>query len=300
MIISKYKLQKIKDIIEKKYNQFTVSVLGKGVFTDAELLQMKSAGIDIDNSKSLLDLVYNHNYINNPLQSSAPKNLPDMQVQQIEGVNIPTGIYSENIRTNQNDKMKQLIDKLKTDFTTKLESTIRQDNENFALDSFSVSREDFVRDLMADSSVSKIKDKLQQLSDGTNKDWTRIALTELSNVIGLGSVDRIVTDNPTKEPSELYVYRIPVNDSITCKYCRKFYNDKDGSPKLYKLSTLLANGSNYGKTPDDWKPCVGATHPNTRTSQIIELKPGFKLKPGGEVTYIGLDLWPNYIKDKVQ
>ena len=99
---------------------------------------------------------------------------------------------------------------------------------------------------------------------------------------------------------EIYVFRITVKDAKTCKWCRRFYNDKDESPKLYKLSTLLSNGSNYGKKTDSWQPVVGATHPSERCSQMIELKPEFRLLEDESVTYIGLNKWNSYILDKVQ
>ena len=83
--------------------------------------------------------------------------------------------------------------------------------------------------------------------------------------------------------------------SHNCKFCRRFYGDVGQSPKVYKLSSLLANGSNYGLKTDQWKPVVGATHPNTRTSQIIELKPGFQVSAGGKVTYIGREKWNDYL-----
>ncbi len=121
----------------------------------------------------------------------------------------------------------------------------------------------------------------------------------MSNAIGIGSVDRIAEQNEGKDFGDVFVYRIVVNDAALCKWCRRFYQDSDGSPRVYKLSTLLSNGSNYGKKTADWLPVVGATHPNERCSQVIELKRGWKVLPGGRQTYIGNEKWAEYIVNKV-
>jgi hypothetical protein len=160
-------------------------------------------------------------------------------------------------------------------------------------------RSDVMDDLIKESTLGKLRQKLQDTSGDGNRDWTRVAITEMSNAIGIASIDRIVTENRDADPNEVYVFRIIVNDAKTCKFCRRFYVDSDGTPKVYKLSTIINNGSNYGKKSDDWHPCVGATHPNERCSQTIELKPGWKLNAGGSVSYMGLDKWREYIFNKV-
>jgi hypothetical protein len=196
--------------------------------------------------------------------------------------------------------MKQYIQKLRQDVATRIENLIRENNDTFKMDSLqNLDREDFLDSLVKESSVGKLKRALQDTSKDGNRDWLRVAITELSNTVGIAGVDRIVTDNRNSDMSEIYVYRIIVNDAATCKYCKRFYLDSDGSPKLYKLSTLLNNGSNVGKKTDAWKPTTMATHPNERCSAVIELKPGFALTPGGKVTYIGLDKWPDYIHQKL-
>lgn len=88
--------------------------------------------------------------------------------------------------------------------------------------------------------------------------------------------------------------------SHNCSTCRTFYNDRDGTPAVYRLSTIVGNGSNYGKKKPMWRPVVGATHPHDRESGILELKPGWKVLAGGKLEYIGLARWSEYIAKKVR
>lgn len=298
MVLSRETLEKIREIIEKHYTQFSISMLGRASFTAKELAQMEAAGIDTSNPDSFLAMCYYHNFINNPPGPNAPTSVEDMKAQQSQRGIKPTGEANDYTVESLNDKAKQYIDKLKTDVVTRIEGFIRDNNDAYKFDALAnLDRDAALDELMKESSLGRVKQKLRDSSKDANRDWQRVALTEMSNAIGIGSVDRIVTDNRGADLDEVYVYRVIVGDALTCKYCRRFYGDVGEPPKLYRLSTLLANGSNYGLKTESWKPVSGATHPNTRTSQVIELKPGFAVRPGGSVTYIGLAKWRDYIHE---
>lgn len=300
MVTSKSTIEKIRQIIDKHYSNLTLSLLGRDVFSQAELDALERQGVDVTSKNSLLSLVYFHNFINNPVDDQAPKNIPQMEAQQsVSGIK-PEGQAPEYTVTNANDKTKQYIDKLKQDVTTRIESIIRENNDSYKMNALqNVDRESFIDDMIKESTLGNVRQKLKDTSKDATRDWTRVVLTEMSNAIGISSLDRIVNDNAGLEIEDIYVFRISVQDAKTCKYCRRFYNDTDGSPKVYRLSTILSNGSNFGKKPDDWQPVAGATHPNERCSQTIELKPGWMVTPGGKVTYIGLQKWKDYIAEKV-
>lgn len=298
MVISKETIEKIREIIDKHYARLTISVLGRSVYSAKELAEMEAAGIDTSNRESLLAMVYYHNFINNPLGRQAPTSVEDMRVQQAQAGLRPEGEAHDYTVENLNDKTRQLIEKMKMTIATRIEGFIRDNNDAYKMDALqNLNRTDFMDELVKESSIGKVKQLLRDSAKDGNRDWQRIAITEMSNAIGIGSVDRIVTDNRHADVEDIYVYRIVVGDSLTCKYCRRFYGEPGGAPKVYRLSTILSNGSNYGLKPDAWKPVAGATHPNERCSQIIELKPGFMVTPGGSVTYIGLAKWADYIQE---
>lgn len=296
MVTSSETLRKIREIIDKHYSAMIVSALGAQVLSDEEVARLRDQGMDVDNRESLLELIYNHNFINNPLTPNSPTSVEDMISQQSQPGIKPEGEAHNYAIESLNENTRQIIEKLKEDVKTRVEGIVRQNNDRYKMNALqNLDRSDIADRMVKESSLGEVKRMLRDTSGDANRDWQRVALTEMSNAIGAGSVDRIVSNNPQKDLNEVYVYRIIVGDSLTCKHCRRFYGDVGQSPKLYKLSTLLGNGSNYGKKQDEWKPVVGATHPNTRTSQIIELKPGFMVQPGGSVTFIGLDKWQDYI-----
>ncbi len=301
MVTSKETLERIRQIINKHYNRLIISVLGSPVLSPEDLESLKNAGYDISNKDSLLSLAYYHNFINTPIDDISPRSVGDMKGQQsVRGLK-PVGQANDYAVDSLNEKTKQYIDKLKMDAATRIESIIRENNDSYRLDALkNLDRASDADELMKESSLGKVKQKLRDTAKDANRDWMRVALTEVSNAVGIGSVDRIVTENRDKDPENVYVYRITVKDSRTCKWCRKFYEDASGGPTLYRLATLLGNGTNFGKKPESWLAVVGSTHPNTRTSQVLELKPGFKLNNDGSVSYIGLDKWNDYVFQKLK
>ncbi len=300
MVTSQRTIDIIKKIVNKHYSRLVLSILGNSLLTPGQLQELKTAGYDTSNNDSMLAAIYYHNFINNPIDQNTPTSFGDMLNQQSVTGLLPQGAANDFTVDHVNQITKQHIEKMKLDVATRIENIIRQNNNNYKFNALAnLDRTEMADQLVKESSLGRVKQLLRDTSKDANRDWQRVALTEMSNSIGAGSVDRIVTDNRDKSPDDIYVYRIIVGDSLTCKWCRRFYGDVGNAPKLYKLSTILANGSNYGLKPDQFKPVAGATHPNTRTSQIVELKPGFQVQPGGTVTYTGLENWPDYILENL-
>jgi len=60
-----------------------------------------------------------------------------------------------------------------------------------------------------------------------------------------------------------------------CKSCIRLYLTAGwgSEPIIYKVDTLLRNGSNIGKKTKEWKPVIGATHPWCRC-EVVAVYPG--------------------------
>ncbi|MCG3175423.1 MAG: hypothetical protein MOGMAGMI_00352 [Candidatus Omnitrophica bacterium] len=301
MITSKKTIEKIRAIINKHYNRVISKVLGKSLLDKKELEELKEAGYETSND-SFLEVVYNHNFINKPNNPLNPTSWEEMVAQQKAPGVVPQGeAHGYSIET-LNESLKQYIEKQKLEIASRIEGIVRKNNDSYKMDALkNLDRPEYLDLLMKESSLSKIKQELRDTAANANYDWQRLVLTEMGNAVGIGSVDRIVSDNRDKDLTEVFVYRIPVNDDKTCVHCRKFYNNpKDNTYKIYRLSTLLSNGSNYGRKTEQWLPVIGSTHPNSRTSPIVEIPPGYKIKTGGGLTYIGMDKWKDYILQNLE
>lgn len=297
MILSKEALTKIKAIIENNYKFLLLKTVGSSVFTAEEKERFKN-NLNINENPSLLELVYYNNVLNDLVDSKGPKTIAEMQRQQ---ANRPVSKVYKATEEHINQNYRHLVDKLSASTTSWVEGILREENLNFRNNELrNPGRPESVSRLIRESSVGKLKKALRDASGDASRNFDRIAVTETANAIGLGSADRVLSQTEDRNPQEVYVFRIPVNDSALCRKCREFYLDSDQSPAVYRLATLIGNGTNFGLKMSSWKPIVGATHPNDRESGVLELRPGWKVVAGGSLEYIGEDAWPKYIAKKVR
>lgn len=298
MLISKDTLEKIKLIIERNYHSLLVNVVGNEVLSEEELDALRHLGFDVDNKDSLLSLLYYNNVLNDLTSTTGPISIPEMKEQQ-KGK--PKGKTYAAAEEHMNENFAQLTEKIRGSVQAGIEGVIRDYNlsyRNKTLGSFDTAEE--VENLVRISTVGGVKQSLKDYFGDGNRDWTRVAVTEVANAMGLGSVDRVVAANEGKDLDDVYTYRIAINDAAICTKCRQFYIDADQTPVVYRLSTLLANGTNYGKKMQDWKPVAGINHPNDRETGIMELRPGWRVVVDGKLDFIGVEAWKEYIKIKLR
>lgn len=109
---------------------------------------------------------------------------------------------------------------------------------------------------------------IQQLREKTGdmmRDWHRIAHTEMWNAKVQGEADAILNNESplSSKGADTLVFKRPFNDA--CPKCKQMYLESDGiTPRVFKLSELMGNGTNYGKKQADWVATLGVLHPNCR------------------------------------
>lgn len=105
-----------------------------------------------------------------------------------------------------------------------------------------------------------VRDMVSMLGTKT-EDWTRdfgrIADFIMHNAYDEGRAASIERAYGKDEK----VYKIPYPGA--CEHCIRLYLTVGigSEPKIFKLSDLVANGTNIGIKAKDWKPVLGATHP---------------------------------------
>jgi len=105
-----------------------------------------------------------------------------------------------------------------------------------------------------------INSMISELGNKT-QDWTR-DFGRISDYVLHSSFDHGRSSEIMKEHgSDAKVYKDVYPGA--CKSCiQKYLTAGIGSkPKIFNLSTLVANGSNVGRKRDDWLPVIGPLHP---------------------------------------
>ena len=127
----------------------------------------------------------------------------------------------------------------------------------------------------------KVIQQLRETSKDWNRDWHRVAMTEMQNARMNGVAQSILNgESPlSNKKGDTLVFKRPAPNC--CNMCRKLYLEKGtDKPIVFKLSDLLANGTNYGKKQADWKAVVGTVHPNC-ICQLSILPEGYHLDSNG-------------------
>ena len=135
--------------------------------------------------------------------------------------------------------------------------------------------------------ATELKNRFKQEDIG--RDWDRIARSETRFASNLGALITMQEEGGG-DPETIYLY-YNVHPTA-CRYCKQLYLHTDGTPKLFKLATILANieatgGMNVGKKASligeegGWLPNA-LVHPNDQCVpyRYIERYTPFQAKEG--------------------
>lgn len=128
-------------------------------------------------------------------------------------------------------------------------------------------KENIERGVLERKSVQNIVSSLGNQLQDWNRDWGRIVETEMQNVYQIGVAQTIME----KHGANALVYKDVFSGA--CTHCRHLYTTagSGSKPRIFKLSSLIANGDNIGRKAKDWKAVIGATHPFCANSPYIEI-----------------------------
>lgn len=148
------------------------------------------------------------------------------------------------------------------------EEEIKNAVEERRIEELSVIKKEHERGVLERRSVQAIVSSIGSQLKDWNRDWGRIVETEMENIFLLGVAQTIMEEHG----SDALVYKDVFPGA--CSHCRHLYTTggSGSEPRIFKLSSLIANGDNIGRKARDWKPVVGATHPYCFNSPYIEIK----------------------------
>lgn len=143
---------------------------------------------------------------------------------------------------------------------------------------------DVIPTAMADGTPRyQVIQQLREISGDWERDWHRVAHTEMWNAKINGEAQAIIDgESPlTNKGVDTKVFKRPAPNA--CPMCKKLYLENGtNKPIVWKLSELMANGTNYGKKQSEWKATLGTLHPNCMCPLSV-LPDGYHLTDDGVV-----------------
>lgn len=156
-------------------------------------------------------------------------------------------------------RAQQYIDNIGQHITTGVVSTAIQSD----LDMWSAVKEIVPNSMKEYTTRNKVVQQLRDTTGDMNRDWDRVAHTEMWSAKCRGEAEAIMSgESPlSKDKGDTLVYVRPAHNA--CAKCKALYMESNGlTPKVFTMTQLLNNGSNYGKKQADWLPTVPPLHPN--------------------------------------
>ena len=104
--------------------------------------------------------------------------------------------------------------------------------------------------------------------------WERIARTELQGAYNEG----VLVESMADWGEDARIARVP--ETGACQHCIRLFQNSDGTPKVFLVSEILANGTNVGKRTTSWLPTIWPVHPNCQCD-TMNVPPGMIVSPDG-------------------
>lgn len=130
---------------------------------------------------------------------------------------------------------------------------------------------------------NKMANELRRITKDRKQDWDMVIRTELNNRKQEATAYEILNNNSilSDEGGDTLVYKQPNLDA--CTHCKRLYLREDGiTPKVFKLSEMVAYGSNVGLKVAEWKPTLGVVHPHCQC-QLKVLPKGMEFDENGNL-----------------
>ena len=273
------KIQELFDIIDRNNVKFLASQIGEDFLSKKDKALLKSAGIDIKKlpKKDVIDNAFKFGII--------AMAVGDERAQKLNYKNFKKFIADNNY-VPLNDKEKAALEFVKGRVYSDIKglgNKLSQSLNMVAIEADKKKRER-TQKIINDKTQEAIlyrKDKrwlASELANATKdylRNFERIADYVLHEAYSQG---RVMSLLKTEDSEETEVYFLVKADA--CKQCHDLYLHSNGKPRIFKLSTIMSNGTNIGKKQADWLPVVPPLHPHCRC-EIMKKRKGYatSLKP---------------------
>lgn len=267
MILTVDQVQSILDVIDNNNIMLINKQLGPNYLTKQELDRLNKIGIDVhsfyDESQDIVKLSLHFGLISDAIGELQSKKATHKDLIDY----FKSGKY---IPLSQTDKY--VLDSVKKQYLgdirankgrifSDVNNIISKDQKNNRLEYEKVIRGEIERGLSEKKTKQQIARDLGKLTGDWNRNFKRIVDYVSHTAYDEGRALAIQKRNGDSDP---LVWKKVFGSA--CKHCIRLYHTKGlgSKPKVFKLSELIANGTNIGRKVDEWKPVVGSTHPHCR------------------------------------
>jgi hypothetical protein len=260
MLISRQKQSKLDSIVNNSYLAFAVALVGIEALSEEDQMKAASLGLGFMATKPWMEQLYL--VARGKILPSNPNERFNTLVSRMSNVNLPI-IDDSSAYTVEHAKAMAVEALENTKF--QLKSKVR----NEILRANAEARElRAVHGLVESDARRDLVNRITALVAGgaIAALFAKEIISTITNTVNSSVVDelKLKAAMSGKNTSDVLVFKQVVWDNRLSAECRKLHTNPDGSPKIYTMAELEANGTNVGKPKSQWKAVIGGTHPNCR------------------------------------
>jgi hypothetical protein len=258
------KLSQIENILNQASKNILLYIgmnIGEAALMSADRSLLMSMGVDIDGLGGAFPPYYKMFLLGRLTQMIGDQNSQKLELSDFEKY-LQSGQYQP--LTPFEEAQYMIARQMSYAHLKNLENRVRDDVNGAILEELTRSeyeniiKEEVEAGVRERKSITNIISDIGHRTGDWSKDLGRIVDTEMNNIFQKGRVVELKKTDPTKDP---LVYKDVYEGA--CRHCIALYlTDGLGSqPRLFKLSELVANGSNIGRKVADWKATITGVHP---------------------------------------
>lgn len=259
--------QQTNSLLEIIHNNQSMNIgreFGLEYLTDYDKAVLEQFGVDLDQLYSpSTDTIYSSFHFGllsdalNQLHLADKLNYNDLHEYISRGEYIP--LTEQEIASINSVKLQSLAS------LRSIGNKIFQDINQILPDSSRSTQEEFIKKELEDGvrykkTVREIANEIAHKTGDWSRDFDRIIQYTSQTAYEAGKAAAL----QRQYGEDMLVYKQVYPGA--CKYCIKMYLTAGigSQPKIFKLSTLISNGSNIGKKVVDWLPTLDPIHPYCR------------------------------------
>ena len=264
ILLSNNQISELLSYIRFNYTMYIGKHVGADVLTNDDISVLNKFGIDIDDfpEYTTSDMAFEFGRLSQALSREEVASMPYQDIKKfIQGggyfpmTDVEKSAF-EYSKSQSYNSIKRLGEKAGSDLhriVGNSEQAIRSKYEE-------IIRSETQKTIVLRRSMKDMALAIQHQTGDWTRDMDRVVETEMHNTFDNGRASYL----QGKYGGDVLVYK-DVYDNA-CKHCIRLYttNGIGSKPRVFKLSTLISNGTNVGRKADDWKPVIGATHPYCR------------------------------------
>ena len=268
MVFTQVQIQDLLNILKKNQLLFIATQLGIDYLSNYDKAILKTAGIDVDkfkNSKGVVEYAFLFGMLADAIGSDRAKKMDYRQFKKFvaSGNFVPLTNEEEFALQQVKNRAYNDITNLGGRMRNAVSNAVIRNNQQQAIYVGDMIKQKTINAIQLRKGARALAADLANTSKDWEVDWLRIAYYLTHEAYNSGRAQNILREHGSD--SEVY---FDVIYKGSCNKCKQLYleepTDSDSRSIIYKLSEIIENGNNIGRTMAEWKPTISPTHPYCR------------------------------------